>query len=72
MYISWLTTKEVMPNLQLVAFERIYIPRNNKNIVKVKLNIEPHSLAVWTGNKGFAIEPGNILQLNLVISEIME
>ena len=61
-----------MPNLQLVAFERIYIPRKNKNIVKVKLNIEPHSLAVWTGNKGFAIEPGNILQLNLVISEVME
>ena len=51
-----------MPNLQLVAFDRIYIPRDTKNIVKVKLNIEPHSLAVWTDNKGFVIEPGNILQ----------
>jgi hypothetical protein len=55
-----------MPNLQLVAFDRIYISRDTKNIVKVKLNIEPHSLAVWTDNKGFVIEPGNILQLNLV------
>jgi hypothetical protein len=54
-----------------VAFDRIYIPRNNKNIVKVKLNIEPHNLAVWIDNKGFVIEPGNILQLNLVISEVM-
>jgi|JYMV01.1.fsa_nt_gi beta-glucosidase len=45
-----------MPNIQLVAFDRIHVPKGI--VVKVKLSIEPRYLAVWTDNKGFVIETG--------------
>lgn len=59
-YISWLTTKEIVPKIQLVAFDRVFIPRNINNSVNVNLTIEANSLAVWTDDKGFVIEPGSI------------
>ncbi|XP_071137812.1 uncharacterized protein [Mytilus edulis] len=56
-YIHWLTTKEPMPNLQLVAVDRVFIQKHTK--VTVKLIIDAQSMAVWT-DKGFVIEPGSI------------
>ena len=57
-YISWLTTKELMPNIQLVAFDRIHVPKGV--VVNVNLSIEPRYLAVWTDTKGFVIETGSV------------
>ncbi|VDI08470.1 beta-glucosidase [Mytilus galloprovincialis] len=56
-YIHWLTTKEPMPNLQLVAVDRVFIQKHTN--VTVKLTIDAQSMAVWT-DKGFVIEPGSI------------
>lgn len=57
-YIAWLTTTEVMPNLQLVAFDRIFVPRSKS--VRVTLSISPRDLAVWNDDKGFVIESGSV------------
>lgn len=57
-YISWLTTTEKMPNLQLVGFDRIFVPKGKTVIVNV--TITPNNMAVWTDDKGFVVEPGSI------------
>ena len=44
---------EAMPHLQLVAFDRIFIPKSKA--VPVKLTIDPRYMSVWKDDKGFVI-----------------
>ncbi|XP_062594611.1 uncharacterized protein LOC134256035, partial [Saccostrea cucullata] len=55
-YIKWLSTKERMPRLQLVAFERVFI--KSLRYVDISIPIEAQSMAVWRDGVGFVIEPG--------------
>ena len=64
MYIQWLTTKEVMPQLQLVAFDRMMVI--SQTFVTFKFTIRASQFAVWTQNKGFIVEEGRKIVTHLV------
>lgn len=56
-YMSWLSTNETMPNLQLVGFQKIFIQSGATE--EFKFVITDEQMAVWT-NKGFVVQPGKI------------
>lgn len=55
-YIKWMSTKERMPRVQLVAFERVFI--KSQQYVDISTAITPQSMAIWKDGIGFVIEPG--------------
>lgn len=57
-YIKWMSTKERMPRVQLVAFERVFI--KSQQYVDISTAITPQSMAIWKDGIGFVIEPGFI------------
>ncbi|KAL4221807.1 hypothetical protein ACF0H5_020061 [Mactra antiquata] len=56
-YISWMTTNETMPYLQLVGFQKLFIKSDSSEEFNLVINAE--QLAVWT-DKGFVVQPGKI------------
>ncbi|XP_069126379.1 uncharacterized protein [Argopecten irradians] len=56
-YLEWITTKMKMPKIQLVAFKRVFIKKQDK--LNISLDIDPHDMAVWTG-KSFIVEKGKM------------
>ncbi|KAK3600409.1 hypothetical protein CHS0354_026642 [Potamilus streckersoni] len=57
-YIWWLNTQEQMPQRQLAGFDRFFIPKQTS--LNFNFTIQPDTMAVWTDEKGFVIEPGTI------------
>ena len=51
-----MSTKEKMPRIQLVAFERVFV--KNQQFVDISTAITAKSLAVWKDGVGYVIEPG--------------
>ena len=63
MYITWVNVKQKMPNLQLVAFKRVFIEKNL--VLNFLLEISAENMAVWDDNDGYVIEPGNYISVSL-------
>ncbi|KAL3881454.1 hypothetical protein ACJMK2_027896 [Sinanodonta woodiana] len=57
-YIKWLDTKEEMPQLQLVWFDRFLVSKGDT--VNFQFLIPPESMAVWTDANGFVVEAGKV------------
>ncbi|XP_071112529.1 uncharacterized protein [Haliotis cracherodii] len=57
-YISWTNATVMVPQLQLVAFNRVFAPRGVQT--QWNFTISAESLAVWTDQKGWVVEPGVI------------
>ncbi|KAK3600412.1 hypothetical protein CHS0354_026645 [Potamilus streckersoni] len=57
-YIKWLDTKEEMPQLQLVWFDRFAVSKGAS--VNFQFVISPESMAVWTDANGFVVEVGKM------------
>ncbi|KAK3600408.1 hypothetical protein CHS0354_026641 [Potamilus streckersoni] len=57
-YIWWPDTREQMPQRQLAGFDRFFLPRFSS--LQFKFTIQPETMAVWTDDKGFVIQPGRI------------
>ncbi|XP_046354046.2 probable beta-D-xylosidase 2 [Haliotis rufescens] len=57
-YISWSNATVTVPQLQLVAFNRVFAPRGVQT--QWNFTISAESLAVWTDQKGWVVEPGVI------------
>ncbi|KAJ8314666.1 hypothetical protein KUTeg_006816 [Tegillarca granosa] len=57
-YLSWLDTKEKMPKIQLVRFNRVTL--SNQEEKSFNFTIGPDSMTVWSDQHGFIIEPGRI------------
>ncbi|XP_067675249.1 uncharacterized protein [Haliotis asinina] len=58
-YISWSNATVTVPQLQLVDFNRVFAPRGVQT--QWNFTISAESMAVWTDEKGWVIEPGVIL-----------
>ncbi|WAR07415.1 BXL2-like protein [Mya arenaria] len=58
LYISWRSTNQTMPRLQLAGFSRIHIRTGESQ--EFKFTVNARQLAVWTDDKGFVVEPGVI------------
>ncbi|XP_071112760.1 uncharacterized protein [Haliotis cracherodii] len=58
-YISWSNATVTVPQLQLVAFNRVFAPRGVQT--QWNFTISAESLAVWTDQKGWVVEPGVVL-----------
>ncbi|XP_052812007.1 uncharacterized protein LOC128239425 [Mya arenaria] len=58
LYISWRSTNQTMPRLQLAGFSRIHIRTGESQ--EFKFTVTARQLAVWTDDKGFVVEPGVI------------
>ncbi|XP_045198051.2 uncharacterized protein LOC123552447 [Mercenaria mercenaria] len=56
-YMSWLSTNETMPNIQLVGFQKLYIKSGTTQ--EFQLVISLRQMAVWTDN-GFVVQPGKM------------
>ncbi|XP_071113488.1 uncharacterized protein [Haliotis cracherodii] len=57
-YISWSNATVTVPQLQLVAFNRVFAQRGVQT--QWNFTISAESLAVWTDQKGWVVEPGGI------------
>ncbi|XP_067675245.1 uncharacterized protein [Haliotis asinina] len=55
-YISWSNATVTVPQLQLVAFNRVFAPRGVQT--QWNFTISAESMAVWTDEKGWVVEPG--------------
>ncbi|XP_048240339.1 probable beta-D-xylosidase 2 isoform X2 [Haliotis rufescens] len=58
-YISWSNPTVTVPHLQLVAFNRVFAPRGVQT--QWNFTISAESLAVWTDQKGWVVEPGVVV-----------
>lgn len=56
MYISWRDCPVEMPQIQLVAVERVSI--KYRETVAVSLTVREDQLRVWDDQKGFVLNPG--------------
>ncbi|XP_046550181.1 probable beta-D-xylosidase 2 [Haliotis rubra] len=57
-YISWSNATVTVPQLQLVDFNRVFAPRGVQT--QWNFTISAESMAVWTDQKGWVVEPGVI------------
>ncbi|XP_052242270.1 uncharacterized protein LOC127852358 isoform X2 [Dreissena polymorpha] len=57
-YMSWRSTNETMPQLQLAAFDRYFVSAASTQ--EFKFVITPEQMAVWTDAQGFVVQPGFI------------
>ncbi|XP_067675028.1 uncharacterized protein [Haliotis asinina] len=57
-YISWSNATVTVPQLQLVAFSRVFVPRGVQT--KWDFTISAETMAVWTEQDGWVVEPGVI------------
>uniref|UniRef100_T1IY05 Fibronectin type III-like domain-containing protein n=1 Tax=Strigamia maritima TaxID=126957 RepID=T1IY05_STRMM len=57
-YISWHSSPEPMPRIQLVGFDRVFIATGKS--YTWRQTIKPRQLAVYLDNKGFRMVPGEI------------
>ena len=56
-YIRWVDTKQVMPRLQLVAFDRVFLQPSQA--LKVMFQIKAEQVQVYDDNAGFTFEKGS-------------
>lgn len=56
-YISWKSTNETMPNIQLAGFRRVFV--NAGDSVEFQFTITAEQMAVWT-DAGFMVQPGKM------------
>ncbi|XP_046550191.1 probable beta-D-xylosidase 2 [Haliotis rubra] len=57
-YISWSNATVEVPQLQLVAFDRVFAPQGVQTQWDFAISAE--SMAVWTDKKGWVVEPGEL------------
>ncbi|KAK6188118.1 hypothetical protein SNE40_004369 [Patella caerulea] len=57
-YLSWDNPSVTSPQIQLVAFERFTIDYGST--VTYTFSVSPENMAVWTDDKGWVIEEGNV------------
>ncbi|XP_048240193.1 probable beta-D-xylosidase 2 isoform X3 [Haliotis rufescens] len=57
-YISWSNATVTVPQLQLVSFNRMFAPRGAQTSWEFTISAE--SMAVWTEQNGWIVEPGVI------------
>ncbi|XP_046550180.1 probable beta-D-xylosidase 2 [Haliotis rubra] len=57
-YISWSNATVTVPQLQLVAFGRVFAPQGVQT--QWDFTISAETMAVWTEQDGFVVEPGVI------------
>ncbi|XP_060568312.1 uncharacterized protein LOC132726918 isoform X1 [Ruditapes philippinarum] len=57
-YMSWLTTNETMPSLQLVGFQQLFIESQASQEFQFVISAE--QMAVWT-NSGFTVQAGKMI-----------
>ncbi|XP_046354043.2 probable beta-D-xylosidase 2 [Haliotis rufescens] len=57
-YISWSNATVTVPQLQLVSFNRMFAPRGAQTSWEFTISAE--SMAVWTEQNGWVVEPGVI------------
>ncbi|XP_061167474.1 xylan 1,4-beta-xylosidase-like [Saccostrea echinata] len=56
-YLKWLDTKEEMPMKQLVGFRRVFL--QSGETLSWLFTIDAESMAVWSNDRDFSIEPGH-------------
>ncbi|XP_067675250.1 uncharacterized protein [Haliotis asinina] len=57
-YISWSNATVTVPQRQLVAFDRVFVPRGEQT--RWDFTISAETMAVWTEQDGWVVEPGVI------------
>ncbi|XP_067675255.1 uncharacterized protein [Haliotis asinina] len=57
-YISWSNATFTVPQRQLVAFGRVFVPRGEET--RWDFTISAETMAVWTEQDGWVVEPGVI------------
>ncbi|XP_046550190.1 probable beta-D-xylosidase 2 [Haliotis rubra] len=57
-YISWSNATVTVPQRQLVAFGRVFVPRQRQT--QWNFTISAETMAVWTEQDGWVVEPGVI------------
>ncbi|KAK6188117.1 hypothetical protein SNE40_004368 [Patella caerulea] len=57
-YLSWDNPSVTSPQIQLVAFERFTVDYGST--VTYTFSVSPENMAVWTDDKGWVVEEGNV------------
>ncbi|XP_064594471.1 uncharacterized protein LOC135461355 [Liolophura sinensis] len=58
-YIRWVNPSSTMPNIQLAGVYRTTLLPNQDTAYTFE--IRPHQMAIWDDDRGFVVEPGNMM-----------